>query len=198
MMMRDQQCLIDYLQTRSEVDPDRIGATGMSMGCTGSWWLAALDDRIKAIVGVCCFTRFTELLAHGNLRAHGIYYFVPGLLSRFDSEAIYSLVAPRPMLMLSGDQDAGAPTDGVITLENKLGAVYRLYGKPENFRSVIYQDTGHEYLPRDDRRNGAVVRAASASREMNQPPHKSTCRHNRKTFVIAKLHSQSVRWTEKR
>jgi dienelactone hydrolase len=112
MMIRDQQCLIDYLQTRPDVDPDRLGATGMSMGCTGSWWLAALDDRIKAIVGVCCFTRFTELLSHGNLRAHGIYYFVPGLISRFDSEAIYSLVAPRPMLMLSGDQDAGAPTDG--------------------------------------------------------------------------------------
>lgn len=41
MMQRDQQCLIDYLQTREEVDPDRIGVTGMSMGGTGSWWLAA-------------------------------------------------------------------------------------------------------------------------------------------------------------
>jgi len=147
MMLRDQQCLIDYLQTRSEVDSERIGVTGMSMGCTGSWWLAAIDERIKALVGVCCFTRFTELLAHGNLRAHGIYYFVPGLLTHFDSEAIYSLIAPRPMLMLSGDQDAGAPTDGVVTLERKLSAVYRLYGKPECFRSVIYKDTGHEYLP---------------------------------------------------
>ena len=147
MMLRDQQCLIDYLQTRPEVDKERIGATGMSMGCTGSWWLAAIDERIKAVVGVCCFTRFTELLAHGNLRAHGIYYFVPGLLAHFDSEAIYSLIAPRPMLMLSGDQDGGAPTDGVVTLERKLSDVYRLYGKPENFRSVIYKDTGHEYLP---------------------------------------------------
>jgi dienelactone hydrolase len=147
MMLRDQQCLIDYLQTRPEVDKERIGATGMSMGCTGSWWLAAIDERVKAVVGVCCFTRFTELLAHGNLRAHGIYYFVPGLLRHFDSEAIYSLIAPRPMLMLSGDQDGGAPTDGIATLERKLSAVYRLYGKPKNFHSVIYKDTGHEYLP---------------------------------------------------
>lgn len=147
MMMRDQQCLIDYLQTRVEVDPERIGATGMSMGCTGSWWLAAIDDRVKAIVGVCCFTRFTELIAHGNIRAHGIYYFVPGLLSHFDTEAIYSLIAPRPMLMLSGDQDGGAPTDGVITLERKLRAVYRLHGNSDLFRSVLYKDTGHEYLP---------------------------------------------------
>ena len=77
-MLRDEQCLIDYLQTRPEVDKDRIGATGMSMGCTRAWWLAAIDDRVKAVVGVACFTRYTELIAHGNLRKHGIYYFVPG------------------------------------------------------------------------------------------------------------------------
>jgi dienelactone hydrolase len=147
MMLRDEQCLIDYLETRPEVDKQRIAATGMSMGCTRSWWLAAIDERIKAIVGVACFTRYTELIAHGNLRSHGIYYFVPGVLAHFDVEAIYALVAPRPMLMLSGDQDGGAPTDGILVLEKKLGSVYRLHGKEDAFRSVIYKDTGHEYLP---------------------------------------------------
>lgn len=147
MMLREEQCLIDYLETRPEVDKSRIGVTGMSMGCTRSWWLAAIDERIKAIVGVACFTRYTELIAHGNLRKHGIYYFVPGVLAQFDTEAIYALVAPRPMLMLSGDQDGGAPTDGIIVLEQKLGAIYSLYGKGGNFRSVLYKDTGHEYLP---------------------------------------------------
>jgi dienelactone hydrolase len=147
MMLRDEQCLIDYLQTRPEVDGKRIAATGMSMGCTRAWWLAAIDDRVGPIVGVACFTRYTELLAHGNLRKHGIYYFVPRVLRHFDTEAIYALVAPRPMLMLSGDQDGGAPTDGVLVLEKKLAAVYGLYGKADQFRSVLYQGTGHEYLP---------------------------------------------------
>ena len=147
MMLREEQCLIDYLETRAEVDAKKIAATGMSMGCTRSWWLAAIDDRIQAIVGVACFTRYTELIAHGNLRYHGIYYFVPGVFAHFDTEAIHALVAPRPHLELSGDQDGGAPTDGVITLEKKLGDVYRLYGKGDQFRSVIYKDTGHEYLP---------------------------------------------------
>jgi dienelactone hydrolase len=147
MMLREEQCLIDYLQTRSEVDRNRIAATGMSMGCTRSWWLAAIDDRIQAVVGVACFTRYTELIAHGNLRKHGIYYFVPGVLQHFDTEAIHALIAPRPHLELSGDQDGGAPTDGIAVLEKKLSAVYGLYGKGENFRSVIYKGTGHEYLP---------------------------------------------------
>jgi dienelactone hydrolase len=147
MMLRDEQCLIDYVQTRPEVDKERIGVTGMSMGCTRSWWLAAIDDRVKALVGVACFTRYTELIAHGNLRKHGIYYFVPGVFAHFDTEAIYALSAPRPMLMLSGDQDGGAPTDGVVVLEKKLAAVYRLHGKEDHFRSVLYKNTGHEYLP---------------------------------------------------
>lgn len=147
MMLREEQCLMDYLETRPEVDKQRIGVTGMSMGCTRSWWLAAIDDRPQAVVGVACFTRYTELIAHGNLRRHGIYYFVPGVFRHFDTEAIHALIAPRPHLELSGDQDGGAPTDGVIALEKKLGAVYRLHGKGENFRSVLYKDTGHEYLP---------------------------------------------------
>jgi dienelactone hydrolase len=145
MMLRDEQCLIDYLQTRPEIDGDCIGATGGSMGCTRAWWTAAIDDRIGAIVGVACFTRYAELLAHRS--SHGIYYFVPGLMKHFDTEAIYALVAPRPMLQLSGDQDYNAPPDGIEVLEEKVGAVYRLYGQPDHFQSVLYKDTGHEYLP---------------------------------------------------
>jgi dienelactone hydrolase len=147
MMMRDQQILLDYLQMRPEVDPERIGATGISMGSTTSWWLAAIDERVKAIAAAICFTRYTELIHHGELRAHGLYYFVPGVLKHFDTEAIYALIAPRPMLHVSGDGDAGAPTDGIVVLEDKLTRVYDLYDAADRFRSVVYQDTGHEFLP---------------------------------------------------
>lgn len=147
MMVRDQQCLIDYLETRPEVNAKQIGISGMSMGCTTSWWVAAVDERIQSTVGVACFTRYTELFAHGNLRSHGMYYFVPGVWGHFDTEAIHALIAPRPHLELSGDEDQGAPVDGVITLEKKLGQVYRLYGKESNFKSIVYEKTGHEYLP---------------------------------------------------
>jgi dienelactone hydrolase len=147
MQLRDEQCLLDYLETRDDIDMNRLGVTGMSMGCTRSWWLAAIDERPRAVVGVACFTRYTELIAHGYMRYHGIYYFVPGILQHFDTEAIHALIAPRPHLELSGDQDPGAPTDGIETLERILADVYKLYGKPEHFRSVVYAKTGHEYLP---------------------------------------------------
>ena len=148
MMLRDEQCLIDYLETRPEVDKQRIGATGMSMGCTRSWWLAAIDDRVQAVVGVACFTRYTELIAHGNLRTHGIYYFVPGVLQHFDTEAIYALIAPRPHA-------------GALRRPGRRRADRRHRGAGEEARrrlppvrqgartsaACIYKDTGHEYLP---------------------------------------------------
>jgi dienelactone hydrolase len=145
MMLRDEQIALDYLASRPEVDPNRLGAQGMSMGSTRAWWLAAIDGRIKAVVGVACFTRYEDLIATRALRAHGIYYFVYGILEHFDSEGVMALLAPRPFLALTGDRDAGSPPEGMKKLEQILSRVYALYGRPESFRSVIYPETGHVY-----------------------------------------------------
>ena len=154
MMLRDEQMALDYLASRPEVDPERIGAQGMSMGSTRSWWLGAIDDRIKAVVGVACFTRYEDLIAIRALRAHGIYYFVPGVLKHFDSEGVMALLAPRPFLALTGDRDAGSPPEGMKKLEAILNRFYKLYAKPEAFRSVIYPETGHVY--NDDQKRKMV------------------------------------------
>jgi len=154
MMLRDEQIALDYLASRPEVDSRRIGAQGMSMGSTRAWWLAAIDDRIKAVVAVACFTRYEDLIATRNLRAHGIYYFVPGILKHFDSEGIMALLAPRPFLALTGDSDAGSPPTGMKKLEQILGEVYKVHGHPERFESVIYPNTGHVY--NDDEKSRMV------------------------------------------
>ena len=113
MFVRDDQVALDYLCSRPEVDPGRIGATGMSMGSTRAWWLAAVDERVAAVVAVACLTRYQNLIAHGELRQHGVYYFVDGLLKHFDTEGVLALIAPRPFLALTGELDAGSPADGV-------------------------------------------------------------------------------------
>ena len=145
MQLRDEQIAIDYLMTRPEIDSKRIGVEGMSMGSTRAWWVAAIDDRVKAVVGVACFTRYKELIEQRQLKAHGIYYFVPGILNHFDTEAIMGLIAPRPFLVLTGDSDAGSPLSGMLVLENKLNSLYSLYSKNEYFESIIYRNTGHVY-----------------------------------------------------
>lgn len=145
MMLRDDQIALDYLQTRPEVDGSRLGVTGMSMGATQAWWLAAIDERVKAVVAVACFTRYTDLIAAGMLRAHAIYYFVPGILRHFDTEAVVGLVAPRPLLALTGDRDRTSPPTGVRALKKKVTDIYQLYDREDRFQSILYKDTGHVY-----------------------------------------------------
>ncbi len=147
MMVRDDQIALDYLSQRPEVDPGRIGATGMSMGSTRSWWLAAVDERVAATVGVACLTRYGNLIRHGTLRAHGLYYFTYGLLKHFDTEGVISLIAPRPYLALTGDLDYGSPVDGIREIEASVGRVYRTLGAEEAFKSIVYEDIGHVYTP---------------------------------------------------
>jgi dienelactone hydrolase len=147
MMVRDDQMALEYLLTRPEIDKDRVAVTGISMGATRSWWLMALDERIKAGVAVGCMTRYEDLIAEEKLKAHGIYYFLPGILNHFDTEAVISLIAPRPILFMTGDEDIGSPVAGIRKIEEKVKPVYSLYSKPELFENIIYPETGHVYTP---------------------------------------------------
>jgi dienelactone hydrolase/lysophospholipase L1-like esterase len=147
MMVRDDQVALDYLCTRPEVDKTRIGATGMSMGSTRAWWLAAVDDRIAAVVAVACLTRYQNLIAHGELRAHGVYYFANGLLNHCDTEGVLALIAPRPFLALTGDLDAGSPADGIRELDRLVGQTYKALGVADRYRSILSPDVGHSYTP---------------------------------------------------
>lgn len=147
MIVRDDLMALDYLCSRPEVDAGRIGVTGISMGSTRAWWIMALDDRPKAAVCVACMTRYQDLIQSEMLRAHGIYYFVPGMLRHFDTEAVIACAAPRAMLFMTGDKDGGSPLAGVKAIAAKVAPVYQLAGKEANFESIVYPDTGHVYLP---------------------------------------------------
>ena len=145
MILRDDLMALDYLASRPEVDANRIGVTGISMGATRTWWLLALDERLKTGVAVACLTRYQNLIEHESLKAHGIYYFVPGFLKHFDTEAVVALIAPRPVLFMTGGEDGGSPVDGIHAIEAAVRPAYRLYGKEQDFQSTIYEGLGHVY-----------------------------------------------------
>ncbi|MBN2137100.1 MAG: acetylxylan esterase [Sedimentisphaerales bacterium] len=148
MMVRDDLLALNYLCSRAEVDSGRIAAMGMSMGSTRTWWAAALDERVKVAVSVCCLTRYQNLIAHGDVRAHGIYYYVPNMLKEgIDTESVVGLIAPRAHLTLTGDSDSGSPADGVRVINAFAEHLYKLYDKAENFRGVVYEGIGHDYTP---------------------------------------------------
>src|SRR5687768_2301251 len=67
MMVFDSLRAVDYLMTRADVDPKRIATLGLSMGSTMAWWVAALDERVKVCVDLCCLTDFHALVEADGL-----------------------------------------------------------------------------------------------------------------------------------
>jgi acetyl esterase/lipase len=146
MMVYDSLRAIDYLVSRPEVDPTRIATVGLSMGSTMAWWVAALDERLKATVDICCLTDFQALLETGGLRGHGIYYYVPSLLKHFTTAGINALIAPRAHLALAGNLDALTPPAGLDRIDRELRKVYAEAGRPESWR-LFRQEVGHQETP---------------------------------------------------
>jgi len=142
MMVYDYLRSVDYVLTRDDVDASRIGTMGLSLGSTAAWWLAALDERIKVTVDLCCATDFEELINIRNLNGHGIYYYVPALLKHFTASDIMALIAPRKRFSLNGKYDALTPLKGLHKIDENMKEVYTGYGKPENWRMMI-DNCGH-------------------------------------------------------
>jgi hypothetical protein len=146
MMMFDELRALDYLASRLEVDPKRLGVFGMSMGSTKAWWLSALDPRVHLSVDVCCLTDFEELIRIRNLKGHSIYYYVPSLLKHFQTAQINELVVPRPRLSVNGRQDELTPPAGVEKVRNHLLPLYRRYGREQDCRIELF-NCGHVETP---------------------------------------------------
>jgi hypothetical protein len=146
MIVRDDLLALNYLLARAEVDPARVGTTGMSMGGSRSTWLGALDERIRVVVPIAQMTRYREFATAGNLGLHGIYYYLPGMLaSGIDMEILVSLTAPRRQHILIGDQDRLSPIEGVRIIDDYARHIYALYDAPMQFHTTIFPDIGHEY-----------------------------------------------------
>ena len=142
MMVYDSLRAVDWIVSRADVDAQRLATLGISMGSTMAWWLAALDQRIKVTVDICCLTDFHTLLAKKGLAAHGVYYYVPGLLKSFTTSQINALIAPRAHLGLAGTQDALTPVEGLDIIDRDLTRVYAEHGHPERWTLLRY-DVGH-------------------------------------------------------
>jgi hypothetical protein len=142
MMVYDSIRALDWLVERADVDLARIATVGISMGSTMAWWLAALDERVKVTVDICCLTDFHTLLAKKGLSGHGVYYYVPGLIKRFTTAQINALIAPRAHLGLAGLQDKLTPVEGLDVIDRELTQVYKEARHPERWKLLRY-DVGH-------------------------------------------------------
>jgi len=142
MMVYDSLRAVDYLVSRPDVDAGRIGTLGLSMGSTMAWWLAALDERIRVCVDICCLTDFDALIETNGLDEHGVYYFVPNLLKHFNTTQINELIVPRAHLSLAGNFDPLTPPAGLDRIDAALQEAYRQAGAREAWKLLRY-DIAH-------------------------------------------------------
>ncbi len=127
---------IDYLETRAEVDADRIGVTGRSGGGIGTLFLAALDERVAVAAPVAGITDIrNHVVDHLTPRHCDCNYFTN--VYRFDYAKIVSLIAPRPLMIANTDRDAIFPLDGVQRVHAETADVYRRLGAEEDLALTI-------------------------------------------------------------
>src|ERR1051325_1750640 len=135
---------VDYLLSRPEVDKNRIGCVGLSVGGLRSCHLAALDDRIKAAVVVGWMCSFPRQLKKHIRHTIGHTKLVPGLYQHLDYPDVASLAMPAALLVIKGRKDTLFEPRGVQEAFDKLAACYRKSGNQDKFRARLY-DTPHEF-----------------------------------------------------
>jgi dienelactone hydrolase len=134
---------IDYLVSRTEVDPNRVGATGISGGGVVTFWVAAADDRVKALAPVSGMGDLGFYAGEGGVGRHCDCFFLHNR-ARWNWATITALVCPRPLLFVNSDNDVYFPMSSNERVGNRLERLYSLFGAGDQVDAVV-SIGGHGY-----------------------------------------------------
>ena len=140
--VNDQYAAVDYMLTRKEIDPERIGVTGCSGGGLQSLCTMVCDDRIAAAApATFTSTRREILFTHQGQDAEQIW---PGCTEYgFDHFEPYIIFAPKPVRILTVDSDF-FPLEGALEVYDEMKRIYSLFGKEDNI-DLFTDRACHEY-----------------------------------------------------
>lgn len=130
----------DYMLTRSDVDPGRIGIAGLCQGSEQVWLAAALEERFKIAVPVCGTTTYEQWVrmpAFLSVNLSDPSPYVANVLYDADWDEIGACIAPRPVYVASNSGDNWWPHPGYQKVVATMERVYHLYQKPDNFRNLF-------------------------------------------------------------
>jgi dienelactone hydrolase len=132
---------IDYLVSRPEVDPTRIGITGRSGGGAYSWYTAAIDSRISVAAPVAGITDMHDHVLRNCISGHCDCMY---MVNRFgwDFQTLAAMVVPRSLLIVNTDEDPIFPLSGVERIQAQVKKLYRL-NKAENL-GIHWTTGGHD------------------------------------------------------
>jgi cephalosporin-C deacetylase-like acetyl esterase len=127
---------VDYLVSRSDIDPKRIGATGRSGGGMTTFFLAAIDERVRASAPVSGTLSTNGWVRNRLTFAHCDCQYPVNSYGLLYSE-IGALIAPRVQLLANADADRGFPMDAFTEMVEKMRKVYRLYKADSAIRTAV-------------------------------------------------------------
>ncbi len=132
---------IDYLAGREDIDPERLGVMGNSGGGTTSLFAGALLPRLRFVMPSGYFCSFADSIM---AMPHCICNYVPGLLKVAEMGDLAGLVAPRPLILVNGDQDGIFPIAGGRREFARLQNIYAAAGAPHACHHLVCQG-GHRF-----------------------------------------------------
>ena len=144
LMVWDAIRAIDYLVTRPEVDPEKIGITGHSGGGMMSTYILPFEPRITVAVPTCNPNTWLNRV-HANLGSDHEQVFFGAFASAIDprGDPLFTHV-PKPLLINATTRDPLNPPQGVWALSNWLFKSYSAHGVPEKFATTMIE-AGHDY-----------------------------------------------------
>jgi dienelactone hydrolase len=162
--------LVDYLSTRPDVDPERIGMIGFSMGGIQTWLAASVDERVKVAVPAIAIQCLKWSLENGKWKSRAYTIrkaheaaaadlgepevnervcrelwarLIPGTLDRFDCPSMVRLFAPRPVLFLNGELDPNCPIEGAKIAFREAEAAYAAAGAADKLKIIVAPGVAH-------------------------------------------------------
>jgi Abhydrolase family len=140
--LSDARRALDALVARPEVDANRVGVMGNSFGGRMSMYVSVFDSRIRAAVCAGCLSCFRERTL--ALRTCAAQFF-PGLLQWGDVPEIFSLIAPRPVMIMTGSDDGGIHPDWAAKMKPIIRNAYHALDADENL--LFHDFDGGHLLP---------------------------------------------------
>ena len=130
----------EFLAQMPEVDPNRIGCMGCSMGAYRAWMLSALSDRIKAGAAICWLTTTDEQMSFKYSRTEngGFANCFPGLRRWLDYPHVASIACPKAMLFINGSQDKLFPVAGVEKAFRIMHDVWKSQNADDRLETEIW------------------------------------------------------------
>lgn len=139
--IHDLRRTIDLLSTRDDLDIDRLACLGQSGGGTVTWYAAAIEPRLKAIMPSCAICPFVESI---GWQEHCIDNYLPSAFTWFDLPDIAGLIAPRPAVIVAGRDDGLFPIDATQRGFETIRSIYAAADAPDACVLVV-GDGGHRF-----------------------------------------------------